>query len=87
MQKQIENDGNDYDDPVDLQYIGNKNITKALNNLKAELTRVRSDAKQTVSSGNAIEETVVANQAELSGDKDNESIILEHADKETTMDC
>ena len=63
MQKQIENDGNEHDDPVDKKYIGNKNITMALKNLKAELTRVRSDTTQIVSGGKGIEETVVANQA------------------------
>ena len=44
LQKQIENDGDEHD----TQYIGNKNITMALKNLKAELTRVRSDATQIV---------------------------------------
>ena len=87
LQKQIENDGDEYDDPVDTQYIGNKNITTAVKNLKAELIRVRSDATQIVSGGKCIEETVVANQAESSGDKDNEIIILEHEEEETMMDC
>ena len=58
MQKQIENDG---DEHVDTQYIGNKNITMALKNLKAELvTRVRSDATHMISGGEGIEETVEA---------------------------
>ena len=87
MQKQIENDGDEHDDPVDTQYIGNENIKMSLKNLKAELTRVRSDATQIVSGGKGIEETVVANQAESSGDKGNEIIILEHEEEETTMDC
>ena len=60
MQKQIENDGDDYDDPVDTQYIGNKNITTALKNLKAELSRVRSDATRMISGGEGIEDTVEA---------------------------
>ena len=87
MQKQIDDDGDEHDDPVDTQYIGNKNITTALKNLKAELTRVRSDATQIVSGGKGIEENVVANQAESSGVKDNEIIILEHEEEERTMDC
>ena len=87
MQKQIENDGNEHDDPVSMKYIGNKNITTALKNLKAELTRVRSDATQIVSGGKGIEETVEANQAESFGVKDNEIIILEHEEEERTMDC
>ena len=87
MQKQIENDGDDYDDPVDTQYIGNKNITMALKNLKAELTRVRSDAKQIVSGGEGIEETAKANLVELCDDKDNEIIFFENQGEETTMDC
>ena len=60
MQKQIENDGNEHDDPVDTQYIGNKNIRMSLKNLKAELTRVRSNAAHMVSGGEGIEETVEA---------------------------
>ena len=58
MQKQIESDDDDHDDPVATQYIGNKNIRMSLKNLKAELTRVRSDAAHMVSSGEGIEETV-----------------------------
>ena len=84
---QIEIDDAEHHDPVHMGYIGNKNITMALKNLKAELTRVRSDATQIVSGGKDIEETVVANHAESPGDKDNEIIILEHEDKETMMDC
>ena len=60
MQKQIENDDDEHDDPVNTKYIGNKNITTALENLKAELTRVRSDATPIVSGGEGIEETVEA---------------------------
>ena len=60
MQKQIENDGNEHDDPVSTQYIGNKNITTALKNLKAELTRVRSDAAHIVSGGEGVEVSVKA---------------------------
>ena len=86
MQKQIENDGDEHDTPLDTQYIGNKNITTALKNLKAELSRVRSDATRIVSDGKGIEDTVVAKQAESSGDKDNGIIILEHEEEETTMD-
>ena len=92
MQKQIENDGHEQDDlidtgPIDMQYIGNKTITTALKNLKAELSRVRTDATQIVSDGKGIEETVMANQAESSGGKDNEIFILVHEDEETAMDC
>ena len=50
----------------------------ALKNLKAELTRVRSDATQIVSGGKGIEENVVTNQAESFSVKDNKIIILEH---------
>ena len=60
MQKQIENDGDEHDDPFDAQYIGNKSITMALNNLKAELTRVRSDATHVVSGGEGVEVSVKA---------------------------
>ena len=60
MQKQIENNDDEHDDPVITQYIGNKNIAMALENLKAELTRVRSDAAHMVSGGEGIEETVEA---------------------------
>ena len=60
MQKQIENDDDENDDPVATQYIGNKNIRMSLKNLKAELTLVRSDAAQMVRSGEGIEETVEA---------------------------
>ena len=60
MQNQIENDGDEHDDPFDTKYIGNKNITTALKNLKAELTRVRSDATHIVSGGEGIEETLEA---------------------------
>ena len=60
MQKQIENDGDEHDDPVDTQYIGNENIKMSLKNLKAELTRVRSDATHIVSGGEGIEETIEA---------------------------
>ena len=60
MQKQIENDGDEHDDPFDTQYIGNKSITMALNNLKAELTRVRSDATHVVSGGEGVEVSVKA---------------------------
>ena len=87
MQKQIENDGDEYDDPVDTRYIGNKNIRMSLKNLKAELTRVRSDATGIASDDKGISENVVANQAESSGVKDNEIIILEHEEEERTMDC
>ena len=51
MQKQIENDDDEHDDPVATQYIGNKNIRMSLKNLKEELTLVRSG-------GEGIEETV-----------------------------
>ena len=60
LQKQIENDGNEHYDPVDMQYIGNKNITTTVKNLKTELTLVRSDAPHIVSCGEGIEETVEA---------------------------
>ena len=60
MQKQIENDCNEHDDPVATQYIGNKNITMALENLKAELIRVRSDATHIVKGAEGIEEAVEA---------------------------
>ena len=65
MQKQLENDGHEQDDlidtgPIDMQYIGNKTITTALKNLKAELNLVRSDATHVISGGQGIEETVEA---------------------------
>ena len=60
MQKQIENDGHEQDDLIDTQYIGNKTITRALKNLKAELNLVRSDATHMISGGESIEETVEA---------------------------
>ena len=60
MQKQIESDDDEHDYPVATQYIGNKNIRMSLKNLKAELTRVRSDAAHIVSGGEDIEETVEA---------------------------
>ena len=60
MQKQIENDGDENDT---TQYIGNRNITTALNTLKAELIRVRINTTQMVRDGEGIEETVEANQA------------------------
>ena len=87
MQKQIEIDGNEHDNTVDTQYIGNKNITTSLKNLKAELTRVRSDNTHIVIGGEGIKETVKANQVESSGDKDNEIIVLEDEGEETTIDC
>ena len=87
MQKQINNDSDEHDDPVDTQYVGNKNITTALKNLKAELTRVRSDTTHIVIGVEGIEETVKANHVESSGDKDNEIIVLEDEGEEPTMDC
>ena len=86
MQEQIENDGDEYDNVVDSTYIGNKDITMALKNLKAELHQARLDTAQTINDGKGIDETIEAKQVETSGNTD-EIIVLEHQDQELLMDC
>ena len=86
MQKQIENDGDEYDMTVDSPYIGNKDITMALKNLKAELHQARLDTAQTINDDKGIDETIEAIQVETSGNTD-EIIVLEHQEKGQSMDC
>ena len=86
MQEQIENDGDEYDKAVDPPYIGNKDITMALKNLKAELHQARLDTAQTINDDKGIDETIEAIQVETSGNTD-EIIVLEHQEKEQSMDC
>ena len=86
MQEQIENDGDEYDNAVDSPYIGNKDITMALKNLKTELHQARLDTAQTINEGKGIDETIEAKQVETSGNTD-EIIVLEHQEKEPSMDC
>ena len=86
MQKQIENDGDEYDQAVDSTYIGNKDITMALKNLKAELHQARIDTTQTINDDKGIDETIEAKQVETSVNTD-EIIVLEHQEKEPSMDC
>ena len=86
MQEQIENDGDEYDNVVDSTYIGNKDITMALKNLKAELHQARLDTAQTINDGKGIDETIEAKQVETTGNTD-EIIVLEHQEKEPSMDC
>ena len=82
MQKQIENNGVENDKPVDALYIGNEDITMALEKLKVELTQARLHTKQTI---NDSKETIKANQIESSGTTD-EIIVLEIQEKEPSMD-
>ena len=88
MQKQIENDGDEYeyDKAVDSPYVGNKDITMALKNLKTELHQARLDTAQTINEGKGIDETIEAKQVETSGNTD-EIIVSEHQEKEQSMDC
>ena len=86
MQEQIENDGDEYDNVVDSTYIGNKDITMALKNLKAELHQARLDTAQTINDDKGIDETIEPKQVETSGNTD-EIIVLEHQEKEPSMDC
>ena len=86
MQKQIENDGDENDKAVDSPYIGNKDITMALKNLKAELHQARFDNAQIINGGKGIDETIEAKQVETSGNTD-EIIVLEHHEQEPSMDC
>ena len=85
MQKQIENDGDENDQAVDSTYIGNKDITMALQNLKAELHQARLNTVKAISDG--FEETIEAKQVETSGNTD-EIIVLEHQEQqEPSIDC
>ena len=85
MQKQIENDGDEYDKAVDSTYIGNKDITMALKNLKVELHQARLDTPKTINDG--IDETIEVKQVETSGNTD-EIIVLEHQEQEEpSIDC
>ena len=86
MQEQIENDGGEHDKPVDSSYIGNKDITMALKNLKAELHQARFDNAQLINGGKGINETIEEKQVETSGNTD-EIIVLEHQEQEPSMDC
>ena len=86
MQEQIENDGDEYDKAVDSTYIGNNDITMALKNLKAELNQARLDTAQTINDDKGIDEKIEAIQVETSGNTD-EIIVLEHQEKEQSMDC
>ena len=86
MQEQIENDGDEYDNVVDSTYIGNKDITMALKNLKAELHQARLDTAQTINDGKGIDETIEAKQVETSGNTD-EIIVLEHQEKKLSLYC
>ena len=81
MQKQIENDGDEYDKAVDSTYIGNKDITMALKNLKVELHQARLDTAQTINDRKGIDETIEAKQVETSGNTD-EIIALEHQEQQ-----
>ena len=81
MQKQIENDGDEYDKAVDSTYIGNKDITMALKNLKVELHQARLDTAQTINDRKGIDETIEAKQVETSGNTD-KIIVLEHQEEQ-----
>ena len=61
MQEPIENDGGEHEKPVDTMYIGNKDITMAIENLKAEIHQARLDTAQTIKDRKGIEETIEAN--------------------------
>ena len=60
------------DKPVDTLYIGNEDIKVAVEKLKAELAQSRFDAKQT-------DRNIWLNEDEI--------IVLEHQEKERSMDC
>ena len=81
MQNQIESD-----EQVDTLYIGNKDIKAAVEKLKAELSQARLNTNQKVNDRKGIEETIEANQVETSGNED-KIIVLEHQEKEPSMDC
>ena len=72
LQNQIEND-----EPVDTLYFGNKDITTAMEKLKAELSQALIDTNQTINDGKGTVETIEAN----------EIIVLENQEKELSMDC
>ena len=80
MQNKIENDG----DKNDEFYIENVDIKVAIQELKAELSLARHDTNQKINDSNGIEETK-ANQI-TSGTTD-EIIVLEHQEREPSMDC
>ena len=86
MQNQIENDGSETDEQVDMLYIGNKDIKAAIEKLKVELSQARLNTNQKCNDGKGIAETIEANQIENSGNED-EIIILERQENEPSMDC
>ena len=86
MQKQNENGGGKDDEQVDTLYIGSNDIKVAVEKLKAELALAQLDTNQTINDDKGIEETTEANQIETSGN-DDEIIVLEHQEKEPSMDC
>ena len=67
---------------ADTSYIGNKDITMALENLKIELNQARQSITH-ISGREGIKDKKV----ESSDDKDYETIVLEHQEVETAMDC
>ena len=77
LQKQIENDVSELYKPVNTQYVGNKDITMALDSLKTELHQARHDTIHMNIGCEGIEDIIKSEQEESSGDNDDEVIVLE----------